>query len=266
MPAWHPAMSTPIGVYDSGFGGLSVLQAIRASYPQHDLCYLADTAYCPYGPRTATEVQQRAVACTGWLIERGAQLVVVACNTASAAALELLRATFNVPIVGMEPGVKPAIHATRNNRIGVLATDGTLTSARFQTLLSRYAADADVQAVPCPGLVDQVESGDLTSAHARDRVSTYVTPLQQAGVDTLVLGCTHFNFLSPLIAEVAGNDVTIIDTAPAVARRVGALIERDGIPVGTGELYAATTGDPAEVAPVMERMLQIPIPVTYANC
>lgn len=263
----HAIRNTPsIGVYDSGLGGLSVLRAVRHLLPQHDLRYLADTAYCPYGPRPVEEVRARACACTNWLITRGAAIVVVACNTASSAALELLRAEFPVPIVGMEPGIKPAIQATRTGRIGVLATDGTLAGSRFATLVERFATGVEVQTVPCPGLVAQVEAGDLNGPVTRALLTRYLTPLRTRGVDTLVLGCTHFPFLAPVIAELAGPEVTIIDTGPPVARQVARVAAAEGVTAGSGLLTCATTGEPAQVAPVMRQLLGADAPLEHAEC
>jgi glutamate racemase len=258
-------MSPLIGIYDSGLGGLSVLRAVRDLLPEHNLCYLADSAYVPYGPRSAEEVRRRACACTGWLVDQHAEIVVVACNTASSAALELLRDTFSLPIVGMEPGVKPAIHNTRTRHVGVLATSGTLTGSRFARLVQRFAGDVKVQAVACPELVEQVEAGELDSQRTRDIVARYLCPLRTDGVDTVVLGCTHFNFLAPVIAELAGPDMTIIDTAPAVARRVAYVVEEIGLSGGQRMLNIRTTGNPAQIAPLVARILQQPLPVEHVG-
>jgi glutamate racemase len=194
------------------------------------------------------------------------QVVVVACNTASSAALELLRAELPIPVVGMEPGVKPAVAATRTRRIGVLATDGTLTGMRFSSLVKRFAGDVVVHTVSCPQLVIQVEAGDLNGSVTRDLLRDYLAPLQEHGVDTIVLGCTHFPFLTPLIGELIGPDVTIIDTGPAVAQQVvrvaAALeVERKG-----ATLRFATTGAPEQVAPVLARLWGSAYPIEQAIC
>lgn len=255
-----------IGLYDSGVGGLSVMRAVRACLPTHDLLYLADTAFCPYGPRPITEVRERALACARWLVAQGARVLVVACNTATSAALELLRAELAIPVVGMEPGIKPAIAATRTRQVGVLATDGTLAGGRFATLVERFAGGVELRTMPCPGLVAQVEAGDLRGPETRRLISLYLEPLLARNVDTLVLGCTHFPFLAPLIAELAGPQVTIIDTGPAVARQVLRVAEAADLSPGTGAACAATTGAPTLVAPIMEQLWGAPLAVVHAAC
>lgn len=209
-----------IGVFDSGLGGLSVLREIGRALPHASLHYVADSAWVPYGSRGADFIQRRSRVLARFLLDHGADIIVVACNTATAAAVPALRQACGVPIVGMEPAVKPATAATRNGRVGVLATVGTLQSARFAALLDQFGSSIEVLTQACPGLVEQVESGDLDSARTRALVEQYAAPLLRAGVDTLVLGCTHFVFLRALIEQVAGPDVQVIDTGAAVARRV----------------------------------------------
>jgi glutamate racemase len=244
-----------IGLFDSGVGGLSVLREVRALLPRHDLLYLADTAYCPYGPRPAAELRARALAIGRWLGEQGAELLVVACNAASSAALELLRAELPMPVVGMEPGLKPAAAATRSGRVGVLATSSTLAGERFAALVERYAGGVELITQPCPGLVARVEAGDLDGPDARALVECYVAPLLARGVDVLVLGCTHYPFLRPLIAAIAGADVAIVDTGPAVAQQVARVVARHGLPAGQGRARFYTTGEVAAVAPVLRRLV-----------
>ncbi|MGQ9926344.1 MAG: glutamate racemase [Chloroflexaceae bacterium] len=249
-----------IGLFDSGLGGLSVARAVRALLPRHDLLYLADTAYCPYGPLAPKVVQARALACATWLVEQGAGVVVVACNTATSAAIEVLRATLNVPIVGMEPGLKPAVAATRTGRVAVLATSGTLGGERFQRLRERFAHGAEVVMVACPAMVQLVEDGELDGPHARAVVAACVEPLSARGVDTLVLGCTHFPMLRPLISAAAPK-ATIIDTGPAVATQTSRVAMAAGIGPGHGTMRCATTGDPALVAPALARVWGAPLPL-----
>jgi len=209
-----------IGVFDSGVGGLSVLHHIRQTLPNERLIYLADSAHVPYGDKSAHYIEQRAITLTRFLIEQGADAIVIACNTATAAAAATLRSQFNLPIVGMEPAVKPAVAATKSGVVGVLATIGTLESARFAALLERYAGEVKIVTQGCPGLVEQVESGDLHGIRTRELVERYTAPLLARGADTLILGCTHYPFLSNLIREVVGEQVTLIDTGEAVARHL----------------------------------------------
>ena len=218
-----------LGVYDSGLGGLSVLRELVRELPAEDYVYAADQAYVPYGPRPAGEIVDRAVRITDALLARGAKLVVVACNTATIAAVETLRAQYSIPFVGMEPAVKPAVGRTRTGVVGVLATTSSLGNERFHGLVARHGADVDVLTQPCPGLVEQVEIGDLDGPQTRALVERYTAPLLAARADVIVLGCTHYPLLRPLIADVVGPDVELIDTGAAVARRARALLERDGL-------------------------------------
>jgi glutamate racemase len=211
---------TAIGVFDSGVGGLSVLKHIRATLPRHDLLYVADSGHVPYGDKTQDYIRERSLALTQFLLDEGAAGVVIACNTATAAAAAFLRERFTLPIVAMEPAVKPAVAATRSGVVGVLATVGTLESARFAALLEQYAGDVEIVMQACPGLVEQVEAGELDSTATRDLVERYTQPLIARGADTLVLGCTHYPFLKPVITELVGRDVRLIDTGEAVARQV----------------------------------------------
>ena len=209
-----------IGVFDSGVGGLSVLHHIRQTLPNERLIYVADSAHVPYGDKSAQYIEHRAITLTRFLIEQGADAIVIACNTATAAAAATLRSQFNLPIVGMEPAVKPAVAATKSGIIGVLATIGTLESARFAALLERYAGEVKIVTQGCPGLVEQVESGDLHGIRTRELIERYTTPLLARGADTLILGCTHYPFLSNLIRDVVGEHITLIDTGEAVARHL----------------------------------------------
>jgi glutamate racemase len=209
-----------IGVFDSGVGGLSVLHHIRQTLPNERLIYVADSAHVPYGDKSAQYIEHRAITLTRFLIEQGADAIVIACNTATAAAAATLRSQFNLPIVGMEPAVKPAVAATKSGIVGVLATIGTLESARFAALLERYAGEVKIVTQGCPGLVEQVESGDLHGIRTRELIERYTTPLLARGADTLILGCTHYPFLSNLIRDVVGEHITLIDTGEAVARHL----------------------------------------------
>jgi len=253
----------PLGMFDSGMGGLSVLREVRFLLPHEDLVFFADNAHCPYGSQTEAFVRGRVLHIADFLLRQGAKLLVVACNTASIAALDTLREQYPaVPIVGMEPAVKPAAAATRNRRIGVLATTVTLHGERFGTLLQRYAQDIEVFTLPGIGLVERVEAGQLDTPETLAWLRTLLAPLIEAGVDTLVLGSTHYPFLRPAIAQVLGPGVTIIDTGAAVARRIHQLLQEHdlfapGEKAGGETLY--TSGDPTAVAPVMARLLGRPV-------
>lgn len=197
-----------------------MLRHIRDLLPQERLIYVADSGHVPYGDKSAAYIEQRALILTKFLIEQGADAIVIACNTASAAAASTLRSRFNLPIIAMEPALKPAVAATHSGVIGVLATVGTLESARFAALLEQYAGTAQIITQGCPGLVEQVERGDLSSAETRRLVELYTAPLLQQDADTLILGCTHYPFLAPLISEVVGPDIVLVDTGAAVAQQL----------------------------------------------
>ncbi|MEX1081471.1 MAG: glutamate racemase [Halofilum sp. (in: g-proteobacteria)] len=219
----------PIGVFDSGFGGLSVLRAIRAALPEEHLLYCADHALFPYGEREAGAVLTRSRHVADALVAGGAKAIVVACNTATAVAADALRAELTVPVIGMEPAVKPAAAATRNGVIGVLGTGGTLASARFAGLLERYAGEVDVITRRCPELVEAAEDCAMSAARRQALVDAAVAPLLEAGADVVVLGCTHFAFLRAEIARAVGPSVDIIDTGPAVARELARRLEAEGM-------------------------------------
>jgi glutamate racemase len=209
-----------IGVFDSGVGGLSVLRHIRQLLPNERLIYVADSAHVPYGDKSREYIEARSLAIARFLQQQGADAIVIACNTASAAAAAALRNQFNIPIIAMEPAVKPAVAASRNGIVGVLATTGTLASARFAALLAQYAGSVEIITQGCPGLVEQVERGDLGGADTRRLIQRYTAPLLAAGADTLILGCTHYPFLIPMIREVVGNEIALIETGAAVARQL----------------------------------------------
>lgn len=212
--------SAPIGVFDSGVGGLSVLREIRRELPSEDLIYVADSGYAPYGERPAEYVQGRAITMAEFLLSLGAKAIVVACNTATGVAVDALRARFTLPIVAIEPAVKPAVAHTRSGVVGVLATTQTLSSSKYSRLVQTHARDVQVLSQPCPGLVERVEAGELSTEVTRSLVDQYVRPLVEKHADTIVLGCTHYPFLTAVIQEAAGPGVTVIDPAVAVAREL----------------------------------------------
>ena len=215
------SIDAPIGVFDSGVGGLSVLGEIRALLPNESLLYVADSGHVPYGEKSPEFIRERCRLLAGFLLEQGAKALVLACNTATAAGIAELRELYpQLPIVGMEPAVKPAAAATRSGVVGVLATTGTLKSAKFAALLDRFANDVRVITQPCPGLVERVEAGDLDGAQTRDMLRGWVQPLLDEGCDTLILGCTHYPFIKPLLRELLPASVSLIDTGAAVARQL----------------------------------------------
>jgi glutamate racemase len=225
-----PTIPSPIGVFDSGVGGLSVLRAIRQQMPHEPVLFLADQAHVPYGPRSLEEVRHFSEGITRYLLGRGAKLIVVACNAASAAALQYLRQVFpDVPFVGMEPAVKPAAETTRSGVVGVLATPATFQGALYASVIERFANSVTVLQNTCPGLVSQIEAGQLDGVETRRILETALKPMLEQGVDTIVLGCTHYPFVIPLIQEIAGPQVRVIDPAPAIARQVGRLLDIRGL-------------------------------------
>jgi glutamate racemase len=247
----------PIGVFDSGVGGLSVLHALRQELPHEQFLYVGDSGCAPYGDRSADFVGERAITITDFLVAQGAKAVVVACNTATAIAVESLRARFAVPIVAIEPAVKPAASRTRSRVVGVLATTGTLSSPNMAKLLASYGSDVEFVIQPCPGLADQVEKGELDSEETRALVTRYVRPIIDKGADIVVLGCTHYPFLRPLIQEVAGPAVDVIDPATPVARELRRRLESAGLlsdDAGMGTERFWTTGAVEVVGPIVRQL------------
>jgi glutamate racemase len=249
-----------IGIFDSGVGGLSVVRHIQRLLPGEKLLYLADQAHVPYGIRPAKEIRRFSENITRFLAAKGASLIVVACNTATAAAIDHLRSKFpDLPFVGMEPAVKPAASQTRNGKIGVLATAGTFESQRYASLLARFAGNILAYESDCPGLVSQIEAGELQSPQTEAILRQAIRPMVAAGVDTLILGCTHYPFVLPLIEQIAGPAVTIIDPAPAVAQQVKRILEEKGDAAGhtgTAEpMQLFTTGDVSQLRRQVEQLL-----------
>lgn len=226
----------PIAVFDSGVGGISVLQHIHALMPNEQLFYVADSLYAPYGNKSAAEIQARCFEIADFLISKDAKALVVACNTATAAAIDVMRAKYSLPIFGMEPAVKPAAEASRNGVIGVLATTGTLKSAQFAGLLESYGRNVKVVTQACVGLVECVERGELNHENTMKLVQHYCQPLLDEGADTIVLGCTHYPFLRSLIEQVVGPRVALIDTGAAVANYVQKRLSTLGLLNDTSEL------------------------------
>lgn len=240
-----------IGVFDSGLGGISVLHEIRRLLPAESLIYIADSAHVPYGEKSPEFIVQRSLAISEFLLAQPVKAIVVACNTATAAAVIELRQRWpDLLIVGMEPAVKPAVQASRLGKIGVLATTGTLRSARFAALLERYASTVEVMTQACPGLVELIEAGELDSPRTAAVLAGYVEPLLAVDCDTLILGCTHYPLLKPLLQRLVPAHVRLIDTGEAVARRLQSELGKRGLLAEQGvvadQFYAS--GDMQQVA------------------
>lgn len=249
-----PSSRCEIGVFDSGVGGFTVLRELRSLLPQTALHYLADTAYAPYGNRTPDDIRARSFAIAEHLIERGAGLIVIACNTATAHAIDALRARWpDLPFVGTEPGIKPAVAASASGRIGLLATPATAASARLQALIDRHAGGHPVTVQGCAGIVDHIEAGDLDSPELRSLVARYCAPLRDAGVDVALLGCTHYPLIEPLWQSALGPDVKLLRIETAVARRAADLWS----PAGdvAARLMVETSGSPSALEAWMARVL-----------
>jgi glutamate racemase len=268
-------VASPIGVFDSGVGGLSVLRAIRQQMPAESVQYFADQGHVPYGSRSLGEVRTFSEEITRFLLGLGAKLIVVACNTASAAALHYLRQTFpDVPFIGMEPAVKPAAEHTQTGVVGILATPATFQGALYASVVERFANGVTLLQDTCPGLVAQIEAGNLDAPATRAILETALRPMLDKGIDTVVLGCTHYPFVIPLIQKIVGAKVRVIDPAPAVARQVGRLLEADerrdtsfepALPAlavrpgsaveGSSTLRFFTSGKPDELANLLQQFL-----------
>jgi glutamate racemase len=226
----------PVGIFDSGVGGLSILRHVRAQLPHEHLIYVADSGFAPYGDKPEEVVAERSLAIARFLVEKGAKALVVACNTATVSAVRLMRTRFpELAIVGVEPGLKPAAAASRNGKVGVLATERTLAGAKFLRLRDEIAEATGAQFLlqPCQGLADQIEFGELDSSTTSGMLKRYIAPLLAQGVDTLVLGCTHYPLvqasIEKVIADEGVSDVVLVDTGEAVARQLGRLLDAGGL-------------------------------------
>ncbi len=254
-----PVSQAPIGIFDSGVGGLSVLRAIQTQLPYEHLLYVADQAHIPYGPRKIDQIRTFAFEITEFLLKEGAKLVVVACNTASAAALHELREAYpGVPFVGMEPAVKPAVTVTKSGKVGVLATPTTFNGELYASLVDRFAHGVQIFKCTCPGLVEQIEHGALDSPVTHAILEAGLRPMLEEGVDTIVLGCTHYPFVIPQIQAITGLKVQTIDPAPAIARQTEHLLNAKNrlnpiIKTGLPRFY--TTGNPAALKMLLPRLL-----------
>jgi glutamate racemase len=223
------SQGSSIGVFDSGVGGLSVLRSLIHELPSEDIHYIGDQIHVPYGIRSLNEVREFSMVITRFLLDLGAKIIVVACNTASAAALQFLRQKFpDTSFVGMEPAIKPAAENTRSGIVGVLATPATFQGALYASVVERFASNVILIQNTCPGLVQQIERGKTEGKETRAILETALLPMLNQGIDTIVLGCTHYPFVIPLIKEIVGPDVRVIDPAPAVARQVARLLDSSG--------------------------------------
>lgn len=251
-----------IGVFDSGLGGLSVLASMMRMLPDESFYYIADSAYCPYGNRTSEEVIARSVVITEYLLDRGAKMVVVACNTATAEAIDHLREVYAIPFVGIEPAIKQAAVHTSTGRVGVLATRNTIQGRLFRETSARFAAGKDIVIQVGEGLVELVEEGKTDTPIAEMLLRKYLDPMLESGVDQIVLGCTHYPFLIPAISKLVPEGIVIHDPSPAVARQASNILRKHGIeaPPGSSPYHkAASTGDPIRLK---EMVTSLGLPVT----
>ncbi|MEN9903797.1 MAG: hypothetical protein RLZZ555_362 [Pseudomonadota bacterium] len=254
------AADRPIGVFDSGVGGLSVLREIQQALPAETLCYVADSGHAPYGDKSAAYIEARACHLIRFLQQQGVKAVVVACNTVTGLAIERLRATFpDLPIVAIEPAVKPAAQGTRSGVVGVLATRQTVASPGLARLVDQHANGREVLLQACPGWVERVERGELDSPGTLEAVAQYVQPLLDRGADMLVLGCTHYPFLAAAIRSLAGGRAQVLDPSPAVARELARRLEQLGLlrqATAPGQARFWTSADPQRIGPVIGTLWQ----------
>jgi glutamate racemase len=252
-----PDANSPIGIFDSGVGGLAVLAELRRLLPSEHLVYYADSANFPYGPKPRAEIIARADAITDELLRRGCKLIVVACNSATSAAVAHLRERYAVPIVSIEPALKPAAEQTIAGKVAILATPATAEGEKLSALIDRYGAEVAVQVVPAPDLAERVERGEVDTAETRALIRKYLAPVRDSGADVLALGCTHYAFLRRIIEEEAGEGIAVIEPSDAVARQAQRVLEREGLlrPEGSSsDVTYLTSGDPAELMRVVERL------------
>jgi glutamate racemase len=246
----------PIGIFDSGVGGLTILRAVRQALPCENLVYVADAAHVPYGQKTPEQIRERAMAIGGFLVGQGAKVIVVACNTATAAAIDMLRARLAVPFVGVEPAIKPAMAATRSGVVGVLATPSTLASERYRSLIERFAAGIRIVAQPCAGLAEHIERGDLDGERTEQLLRGFVEPLLAAHADVIVLGCTHYPLVAHIVQRIAGPGVAVIENGTAVAKEVARQLTLRGSArtVGTGSEVFWSSGPIQRIEPLLSQL------------
>ncbi|AOK17260.1 glutamate racemase [Burkholderia cepacia] len=255
----------PIGIFDSGLGGLSVLRAVRAQLPDESFIYVADSHHAPYGPRDEAFITERTLAIGEWLAREGAKALVIACNTATARAIAAIREHLPMPLVGVEPGIKPAVAASASGVAGVLATQSTLNSPRFQALLDRYGAGRRFICQPGHGLVEAIERGDTNSPALRALLDSYLQPMLDDGADTLVLGCTHYPFFTETIRDLVGDRLTIVDTSDAIARQLTRILDERSLRAPAGTRAApprfCSTSDGRQLQVLASTLLGLAAPV-----
>ncbi len=251
-------MRATVGIFDSGVGGLSVAEALHRLAPSLPIHYLADTSFFPYGDRSAAEIQERTVLMVRRLVEEGANVIVIACNTATSAGLERVRAEFDVPIIGMEPPVKPAVERSQSGRVLVLATAGTISGQRLARLTERHSGDADVVTIPMPGLADMVESGEIEGPRIEAMLGAVLHGPVAEGADQVALGCTHYAFLRPVLQRILPPHVELVDAGDPVARRTLHVIAEAGLEVDLGgpevEALCYATGDVTAFESTVDRL------------
>ena len=256
---------TKIGIFDSGLGGLSVAASVREKLPHHDILYIADSRYAPYGNKTLSAIESRVDVLSRKLINQGCDIIVVACNTATVNVINKLRTNYGPIFVGVEPGVKPAVEITANNRIGVLVTQRTADSLRFNQFIDTFSSETSIHVQACPGLVEQVESLQLTNPTTQKLVDKFVGNLLSKDIDTLVLGCTHYPFLLPQIRQTLPADITIINTNDAIANQVVRMVHAQQDPEAVtlkGTFSATTTGDTGKLKLAVESLLTFDVMIT----
>lgn len=245
-----------IGILDSGVGGLSVLKEIQKSLPDADIHYVGDSSWCPYGNKAPEVILDRVITITDYLLDKGVELVVIACNSATIHAAGALRATYPIPIVGMEPAVKPAAALTKSGVIGVLATEASIAGEKFHHLVNQHANGVNVITRPCPRFVELVEEGTLSGPDAEAAVAEAISPLAEAGADVFVLGCTHYPFLRPVVEQQVPTGSHVVDTGPAVAKRVASLLKGSSdSSKNPPKIHIETTGDLAQLNLLLPKLL-----------
>lgn len=262
-----PASKLAIGVFDSGIGGLSVQRHLHELLPHENFFYFADSAHAPYGNKPSEFIVRRSVIISEFLLQQKTKALVVACNTATSAAVEILRQRYPVPIIGMEPGVKPAVEATKTGVVGILATTTTLSGHKYVKLRDQFQDHARIINQPCPGLVERIERGHLHDSATRALAKSYIEPLLDEGADVLVLGCTHYPFIRELIEEIAGPAVSIVDTGPAIARELTRRLRKvNGLNSNSerGETRYFTSGDASHLRHVVEKVLAWKVDMQFA--